>query len=169
MDQGACDDPTPLTPLGTPSSPPPPYDDTWQVEKELEAALHQYVIATGDEEEDAAFIAVEAGMLHAELLRKTLGDKCTTFQADIYAHARKIVDANAAARLTPLAEEALWLLDREKMQYCKDEAARVAFTVLADTSSAIFAAAAFANVSSSYFAVSSKTCGSSSAAGSTPV
>ena len=53
--------------------------------------------------------------------------QCTPFQDKVYGHARKIVDANAAARLLPLAEEALWQLDKAKMEYVRDEAGRVAY------------------------------------------
>jgi len=86
------------------------------------------VIASEGEEEEMAFVSVEAAMIHAEKLREALGPKCTPFQQQIYEHARQIVDANAAARLTPLAEEALWLLDKSRMEYVRDEAARVGFS-----------------------------------------
>ena len=46
-------------------------------------------------------------------------------QQEIYEHARKIVDANAAARLTPQAEEALWLLDKKRLPEVVAEADRV--------------------------------------------
>ena len=81
----------------------------------------------GDDEEEAAFGGVETALAHAEKLRAAVGPKCTPFQQKIYEHARKIVDANAAARLTPMAEEALWLLDKSKMEYVRDEAKRVGF------------------------------------------
>ena len=97
-----------------------------KLEKELESALARFVIAEGESDEEEAFSGVEIALLHAESLRGVV--KCTPFQQEIYEHARKIVDANAAARLTPLAEQALWLLDKKQMEEVVAEAARVAYT-----------------------------------------
>ena len=94
-----------------------------KLERELEAALAKFALSEGGEDEDEAFLAVESALLHAEKLRGVV--KCTPFQQEIYEHARKIVDANAAARLTPQAEEALWLLDKKRMQEVVAEADRV--------------------------------------------
>ena len=101
-----------LEPLASALTPMPGRPQV-RLERELETALAQYAIADEGDEEAAAFAAVEVACLHAEKLRGVV--KCTTFQQKIYEHARKIVDANAAARLLPLAEEALWLLDKAKM------------------------------------------------------
>ena len=95
------------------------------LERELETALAKYAIADEGAEEEAAFAVVEAACLHADQLRGVVA--CTPFQQKIYDHARKIVDANAAGRLLPLAEEALWLLDKTKLSHVCDEAARVGF------------------------------------------
>ena len=103
------------------------FEEWVKLERELEAALAKYVIAD-DENEEEAFAGVESAMIHAEQLREVVGTRCTPFQLEIYGHARSIVDANAAARLGPMAEEALWLLDKQKMEYVKAEAVRVAFT-----------------------------------------
>ena len=97
-----------------------------KLERELEAALSKFVIASDGPDEEDAFLGVEGALLHAEKLRGVV--KCTPFQQKIYEHARKIVDANAAARLTPLAEEALWLLDRAKMAEVVAEATRVHYS-----------------------------------------
>ena len=135
--------------------------EQWVVlERELEGALAKYSIASEGDEEAEAFLRVEAALIHAEKLRGVI--KCTPFQQKIYDHARKIVDANAAARLTPLgdrcmlepnvaqktttlicmlpprvsyvssyvapctaAEEAVWLIDKVKMEYVSTEAKRV--------------------------------------------
>ena len=100
--------------------------EQWQrLEKELEGALHKYAISTEDEEEAAALGLVEAALIHAEKLKGVV--KCTPYQFNIYGHARHIVDTNAVLRLAPLAEEALWLLDKEKMMEVLQEAERVNF------------------------------------------
>ena len=83
-------------------------------------------MAAEGEEEEAAFVGVEGACLHAEKLRGVV--KCTKFQESLYDSARKIVDANAAARLTPLAEEALHVIHRTDMEYVVEEAGRVNFT-----------------------------------------
>lgn len=53
------------------------------LEKQLEAALATYAIAVDEVAEDAAFVAVEAALLHAEQLRGVI--KCTPFQQKLCA------------------------------------------------------------------------------------
>ena len=83
------------------------------------------------EGELVALLARDADEVYEQLAAAVLRAE-TAAAAGVAVHARpagavrsgrKVVDANASAAITPVAEEALWVLDRGKMEQAAGDAA----------------------------------------------
>ena len=100
--------------------------------RELRRAMEEWVSLEGElvallaRDADEVYEQLAAAVLRAETAAAA-GVKCTPAQQELYDRGRKVVDANASAAITPVAEEALWVLDRGKMEQAAGDAKKVGF------------------------------------------
>jgi len=81
--------------------------------------------AKGGDAAEAVADALEVAVLRAEEIKHV---RCNPQQRALFEQARAALDKHAARRLNPQAEEALWVLDKAKMNLTLSEARRLAYS-----------------------------------------